>query len=110
MHRKELSYKQLIYYIQNYKNTTHFVQQILHSKCFYNNNYSSFKTTSVASFNSREIASSKIASAILVISSSLFASGSAVGSKGSREGDSLAVIENVNKSEVTKIKHKVKSY
>jgi hypothetical protein len=71
MHRKKLSYKQIIYYIQNYKNTTHFVQQILHSKCFYNNSYSSFKTTSAASFNSREIASSKIASAILVISSSL---------------------------------------
>ena len=97
MHRKELSYKQLIYYIQNYKNITHFVQQILHSKCFYINSYSSFKTASAASFNSRETALSKIASAILVISSSLFASGSAVGSKGSGEGDSSAVIETVNK-------------
>ena len=110
MHRKELSYKQLIYYIQNYKNITHFVQQILHSKCFYNNIYSSFKTTSVASFNSREIASSKIASAILVISSSLFASRSAGGSKGSGEGDSSAAIENVNKFELAKIKHKVRSH
>jgi hypothetical protein len=110
MHCKELSYKQLIYYIQNYKNITHFVQQILHSKCFYNNSYSSFKTASAASFNSRETASSKIASAILAISSSLFASGSAVGSKGSGEGDSLAAIENVNKFEVAKIKHKVRSY
>jgi hypothetical protein len=36
MHRKELSYKQLTYYIQGHKNTTHFVQQILHSKCLYN--------------------------------------------------------------------------
>jgi hypothetical protein len=33
---KELSYKQLIYYIQGYKNITHFVQQILHSQCLYN--------------------------------------------------------------------------
>jgi hypothetical protein len=97
MHRKELSYKQLIYYIQNYKNITHFVQQILHSKCFYINIYSSFKTASTASFNSQETTSSKIASAILVISSSLFASGSAIGSKGSGEGDSSAAIENVNK-------------
>jgi hypothetical protein len=110
MHRKELSYKQLIYYIQNYKNITHFVQQILHSKCFYNKSYSSSKTASAASFNSRETASSKIASAILVISSSLFVSGSVVGSKGSGEGDSLAAIENVNKFEVAKIKHKVRSY
>jgi hypothetical protein len=110
MHRKELSYKQLIHYIQNYKNITHFVQQILHSKCFYNNSYSSFKTASAASFNSRETASSKIASAILVISSSFFASGSAVGLKGSREGDSSATIENVNKFKVAKIKHKVRSY
>jgi hypothetical protein len=110
MHRKELSYEQLIYYIRNYKNITHFVQQILHSKCFYNNSYSSFKTASAASFKSREMASSKIASAILVISSSFFASGSAVGSKGYGEGDSSATIENINKSEVTKIKHKVKSY
>ena len=110
MHRKEWSYKQLIYYIQNYKNTTHFVQQILHSKCFYNNNYSSFKTASAASFNSRETASSKIASAILVISSSLFASGSAVGLKDSGEEDSSAMIENVNKFEVAKIKHKVRSH
>jgi hypothetical protein len=35
MHRKELNYKQLIYYIQNY--ITHIVQQILHSKYLYNN-------------------------------------------------------------------------
>jgi hypothetical protein len=110
MHRKELSYKQLIYYTQNYKNITHFVQQILHSKCFYNNNYSSFKTDSAASFNNRETTSSKIASAILVISSSLFAFGSAVGSKGSGEGDSSAAIENINKFKVAKIKHKVRSY
>jgi hypothetical protein len=110
MHRKELSYNQLIHYVQNYKNITHFVQQILHSKCFYNNSYSSFKTASAASFNSRETTSSKIASTILVISSSLFASGSAVGSKGSREGDSSTAIENVNKFEVAKIKHKVRSY
>jgi hypothetical protein len=110
MHRKELSYKQLIYYIQSYKNITHFVQKILHSKCFYNNNYSSFKTASTVSFNSRETASSKIASAILVISSSLFASGSAVGSKGSGEEDSSAAIEKVNKFEVAKIKHKVRSH
>jgi hypothetical protein len=104
MHRKELSYKQLIYYIKSHKNITHVVQQILHSKCFYNNNYSSFKTTFAASFNSRETASSKIASAILVISSSLFASGSAVGSKGFWEEDSSAAIENVNKFEVAKNK------
>jgi hypothetical protein len=110
MHRKELSYKQLIYYIQNYKNITHFVQQILHSKYFYNNSYSSFKTASVSSFNSRETTSSKIASAILAISSSLFASRSAVGSKGSGEGDSSAAIENVNKFEVAKIKQEVRSY
>jgi hypothetical protein len=110
MHRKDISYKQLIHYIQNYKNITHFVQQILHSKCFYNNIYSSFKTASAASFNSRETTSPKIASAILVISSSLFASGSAVGLKGSGEGDSSAAIENVNKFEVAKIKHKVRSY
>jgi hypothetical protein len=110
MHRKELSYKQLIYYIQSYKNITHLVQQILHSKCFYNNNYSSFKTASAASFNSREKTPSKIASAILVISSSLFAFVSADGSKGSGEEDSSAVIENVNKFEVAKIKHKVRSH
>jgi hypothetical protein len=34
----------------------------------------------------------------------------ASGSKGSGGGDSLGVVENVNKFEVTKIKNKVKSY
>jgi hypothetical protein len=54
MHRKELSCKQLIYYIQNYKNITQFVQQILHqySECFYINSYSSFKIVYAASFSS----------------------------------------------------------
>jgi hypothetical protein len=49
-------------------------------------------------------------SAMLIISDDSFASASASGSKGSGGGDSLAAIENVNKFEVTKIKHKVKRY
>jgi hypothetical protein len=76
---------------------------------FYNNSYSSFKTVSAASFSSRETASSIIASATFVISSSFSASVSAIDSKGSGGGDSSAVIQNVNKFEVTKIKHKVKN-
>jgi hypothetical protein len=111
MHRKELSYKQLIYYIQSYK-----ILHTLFSKYYIPN---VFTITTIllsklghcaASFNSRETTSSKIASVILVISSSPFASGTVVGSKGSREGDSSAAIENVNKFEVAKIKHKARSY
>jgi hypothetical protein len=49
-------------------------------------------------------------SAMLIISNDSFASASANGSKGSEGGDSSAVVENVNKFEVTKIKNKVKSY
>jgi hypothetical protein len=49
-------------------------------------------------------------SAMLIISDDSFASASADGSKGSGGGDSSAVVENVNKFEVTKIKNKVKSY
>ncbi len=77
---------------------------------FYNNSYSSFKTVSAASFSSRETASSIIASATLVISSSFSAFGSAVDSKGSGGGDSSAAIENVNKFEVTKLKNQAESY
>jgi hypothetical protein len=49
-------------------------------------------------------------SAMLIISADSFASGSINDSKGSGGGDSSAVVENVNKFEVTKIKNKVKSY
>jgi hypothetical protein len=49
-------------------------------------------------------------SAMLIISDDSFASASASGSEGSGGGDSSAVVENVNKFEVTKIKNKVKSY
>jgi hypothetical protein len=92
MHRKEFNYKKLKYYIQNYKNIMHFVQQMLHSKCFYNKSYSSFKTASVASFSSRLTASSKITSATLMTSSSFSTSGLAIDSKGSGGGDSSAAI------------------
>jgi hypothetical protein len=47
---------------------------------------------------------------MLTISVDSFASGSINGSKGSGGGDSSAVVENVNKFEVTKIKNKVKSF
>jgi hypothetical protein len=77
---------------------------------FYNNSYSSFKTDSTASFSSRVTASSIIASAMLVISSSFFASGLSNDSNGSRGGDSSATIENVNKFEVTNLKNQAKSY
>jgi hypothetical protein len=46
---------------------------------------------------------------MLVISSSFFASGLSNDSKGSGGGDSSAVIENVNKFEVTKVKIKLKA-
>jgi hypothetical protein len=92
MRRKEYNYKQIKYCIQNYKNTTHFVQQMLYYKCFYNRSYSSFKTASAASFSSRLTASSRIASATLVTSSSFSASGLAVNSRGSGGGDSSAAI------------------
>jgi hypothetical protein len=49
-------------------------------------------------------------SVMLIISFDSFASGSANDSKGSRGGDSSAVVENVNQIEVTKINNKVKSY
>ena len=71
--------------------------------------YSYFRTASTALFSSRVTASSIIASAILVISSSFFASGSANDPKGSGGGDSSAATQNINKFEVTKIKHKVKN-
>jgi hypothetical protein len=44
-----------------------------------------------------------------MISSSLFALGFVCDSKGSGGGDNLAAIQNMNKLEVTRIKHKVKS-
>jgi hypothetical protein len=49
-------------------------------------------------------------SAMLIISADSFASGSINDLKGSEGGDSSAMVENVNKFEVTKIKNKVKSY
>jgi hypothetical protein len=49
-------------------------------------------------------------SAILIISDDSFASASASGSKGSKGGDSSAVVENVNKFGATKMKNKVKIY
>jgi hypothetical protein len=45
---------------------------------------------------------------MLIISDDYFASASASGSKGSGGGDSSAVIENINKFEITKIKNKIK--
>jgi hypothetical protein len=49
-------------------------------------------------------------SAMLIISDDSFASASANGSKGYGGGDSSAVVENINKFEVTKIKDKFKSH
>jgi hypothetical protein len=49
-------------------------------------------------------------SAMLIISTDSFASGSTNDSKGSGGGDSSAAVENVNQFEVTKINNKVKSY
>jgi hypothetical protein len=109
MHRKELNCKQLIYYIQNYKMLHTLFSKYYIPNVFYNNSYSSFKTVSTASFSSRETASSIIASATLVISSSFSASGSAIDSKGFGGGDSSVAIENVNKFEVTKLKIKLKA-
>jgi hypothetical protein len=69
MHHKELNYKQLIYYIQNYK-----ILHTLFNKYYINIpnvftiiSYSSFRTASTASFSSQVTASSIIALAILVI-------------------------------------------
>jgi hypothetical protein len=47
---------------------------------------------------------------MLIISDDSFASTSASDSKGSREGDSSAAVENTNQFEVTKINNKVKNY
>jgi hypothetical protein len=57
----------------------------------------------------RLVTLSIIASTILMISSSLFALGFVCDSKGSGGGDNSAAIQNMNKLEVTRIKHKVKS-
>jgi hypothetical protein len=86
---------------------------MLHSyfgNVFTNTYSSSFKTLFAASVSSWVTTSSIIVSAMLIISADSFASGSANDSKGSGGGDSSAVVENVNKFEVTKIKNKVKSY
>jgi hypothetical protein len=48
-------------------------------------------------------------SAMLIISDDAFASASASGSRGSGRGDSSAVVEDINKFEVTKIKIKLKA-
>jgi hypothetical protein len=48
-------------------------------------------------------------SAMLIISTDSFASGSINDSKGSGGGDSSAAVGNVNKFEVTKIKKKLKA-
>jgi hypothetical protein len=54
--------------------------------------------------------SSKMLSAMLIISADSFVFGSISDLKGSGGGDSSVVVENVNKFEVTKIENKVKSY
>jgi hypothetical protein len=80
---------------------------MLHSyfgNVFTNSYSSSFKTLSAASVSSWVTTSSIIVSAMLIVSADSFASGSANDLKGSGGGDSSAVVENVNKFEVTKNK------
>jgi hypothetical protein len=100
MHRKELNYKQLIYYIQNYK-----ILHTLSSKYYIPNVF-----TITANLLLKLLHFIHIASAIFIISSSSFALGSTNGSTGSGGGDSAALMQSVNKFEVIKLEHKVKSY
>jgi hypothetical protein len=111
MHRKESNYKHLIYYIQNYK-----MLHTLFSKYYINIpnvftiiSYSSFRTASAASFSIRVTASSIIASAILVISSSFFLRGRPMTRRAPGEEIVRLRYKNINKSEVTKIKIKLKT-
>ena len=86
---------------------------MLHSysgNVFTNSYSSSFKTLYAASVSNWVTTSSIIVSAMPIISADSFASGSTNDSKGSGRGDSLAVVENVDQFEFTKINNKVKTH
>jgi hypothetical protein len=86
MHRKELKYKQIIYYIQSYN-----VLHMSRSKCFYNSIQSSLRTISAASFSSWSTTLFMMASAIFLISSSPFRWGPGDASVGSEGGEDTAI-------------------
>jgi hypothetical protein len=66
------------------------------SKCFYNEVYSSLRTFSATSFKSLSTTSSIMESAIFIMSSASFISGSVRGSYGSGGGDSSAEVGKIN--------------
>jgi hypothetical protein len=78
------------------------------SECFYNKCYSSLRTFSATLCSNLLTTSSTTDSAMFIISSASFISGSARGSNDSSGGDNSAEVGKVNQSEATKINAEAK--
>jgi hypothetical protein len=84
-------------------------QTLTISKCFYNKCYSSLRTFSATSCSNLLTTSPTTDSAMFIMSSPSFISGSARGSNGSGGGDNSAKVGKVNQSEATKTNAEAKS-